>query len=115
MADIYPVITLDGENISGDFETITISNTAKGFTSTKILPTSGDFEGKKCQEAIFQVVSNPVNILLDGDDPTSSVGFTLQPTQVMILKRPSDIKNFRAIRTGSDATLNVIYRYKLRA
>jgi hypothetical protein len=111
MADIYPVIILDKDSKVGDFETMTISTVSKGFTTTKLLPTSGTFEGKRCQEAILQVISNPVNIRLDGTDPTGSVGFTLNPTQVLILKRPFDISNFRAIRTGSDATLNIIYRY----
>ncbi len=109
-------IIIEGGNISGLTEVLTISNVAKGFTSTKILPTTGDFSGKVCQE-IFCTLdsdSDDLRFWTNGDTPTSTEGHYLAKGQNLTLKNPADIKNFLAIRVTTDAKLQVSYKFHSR-
>ena len=83
-------------------QTITVSNTAVGFTVV----------GLNVQRASCSVASNGIRWRADGTDPTSSVGEPAGPddyTKSFYIDG-SDINDFKAIRSsGSDAELNVIY------
>ena len=83
-------------------QTITVSNTAVGFT----------LSGANIERASCSVASNGIRWRADGTDPTSSVGEPAGPddyTKSFYIDG-SDINDFKAIRSsGSDAELNVIY------
>jgi hypothetical protein len=66
------VYTRDGQAI--DHETIVPGDTATAFTSTKIMPTTGNWSGKEASSALIQAKNNSVNFCLDGTDPTQSTG-----------------------------------------
>jgi len=94
-----------------DFETITVSSTAIGFTATKIKPTTGDFKGMTAVEAFFTVETAQIRFRCDGTDPTSSVGHLLSSGDSVTIRGKNNVNNFKAIRVSSDATIQVSYRY----
>lgn len=97
--------------ITGTSEKITVSNTAIGFTTVKIRPTSGNFEGKSCVHAFFVLEGDDVRFRLDGDDPTSAVGLLLLKGQSLTLNNSDDIARFRAIRVSGDANFYANYKF----
>ena len=56
--------------------------------------------------AIVMVEVNPIRFRDDGVDPTASVGTLVQPDNAIIICGPA-ITAFKAIRTGSDASISV--------
>ena len=89
-----------------DTESITVSNTAIGFTSATISP-----ERKtKPIKAVFVVETAQIRFTVDGTAPTTTVGFLAEIGDIVTINGEHDIKKFRAIRTGStDATIQPIY------
>ena len=79
------------------YQQLAVSNTAVGVT----LPAKGTV-----RVAIIQVEANPIRFRDDGTDPTASVGTLINPN-VTIVVCGSAIGRFRAIRSGSDASLSI--------
>lgn len=96
-----------------DRERLTIDNTVGGigFTATKYKPTSGDFKGIPARIAKFTVETADIRYTQEGSTaPTSSVGKVVYETSGDSIQGSMNIKNFKAIRTGStSATLDVEY------
>ena len=87
-------------------ESITVSNTAIGFTSATISPEVRT----KPIKAVFTVETAAIRFTVDGSTPTSTVGFLAQIGDIVTINGEHDIKKFRAIRTDStDATIQPIY------
>ncbi len=87
------------------FETISIEAVAVGFTAATIV-NSNDAYAKK---ALVTVESAQLRWRCDSN-PTSTVGHLLQPGDVLILIGSENIRNFKAIRTGStNAKISVSY------
>lgn len=97
--------------ISGDSETITVSNVAIGFSSTKIRPLSGNFKGKACVCSFFVLEGDDIRFRLDGVNPTSSVGIILKKGQSLTLDNRDDIIRFRAIRITGGASFFVNFKF----
>lgn len=93
-------------NTAFAFETITVSTTAIGFTSTVISP-AGAIGGKS---AFCTVESQPIRWREDGTVPTASVGHPkVAGTEVSLIGLNNMLK-FKAIRSGAtDATLSCTY------
>ena len=108
-------IVIESGFISGVYEAIAISNVAKGFTTTCIKPTSGDFSGKVCQEVLCTLETDQIRFTLDGTTPTSAIGHLLEAGQNLTIKNPADIANFQCIRVTTDASLKVTYKFASRA
>ena len=88
-------------------ESITVSTTAIGFTTTNIPPTSD-----KCQYARVQVTAAQIRVRLDGTDPVAatSPGELWNIGDIKEVWGGNDMREFKAIREGStDAVLNVSY------
>ncbi len=93
-------------------ERLTVDNTAAGipFTSTTYDPATGDFKGMPAQVAKCHVESADIRYRQDGTAPTASVGRIVYETGEFYIQGSQNIKNFKAIRTGStSATLDVEY------
>ena len=89
-----------------DTESITVSNTAIGFTTATIEPGNGTIPAK----AVFAVETAQIRFTVDGTTPTSSVGLLVQVGDIITIKGQSDIQSFRAIRvTSTDATIQPVY------
>lgn len=93
-----------------DYETITVANSAIGFTASKITPSSGDYANKDAVVAFCRNETANIRYRLDGTDPDSSTGILLKSDETLILVGISNIKRFRAIRTGgTSGSLKVLY------
>ena len=95
-----------------DFEQVTVSSVAIGFTAAKILPTSGDFINRPCRAVFCRAMDADMRYRVDGTDPTATVGMPLKDGETLTLRDVSEIKDFKAIRKDStDVELNVFYSY----
>jgi len=87
-------------------ESITVSNTAIGFTDAIINPE----RRIKPIKAVFVVETAQIRFTVDGRTPTSSVGFLTEIGDIVTINGEHNIEKFKAIRTGStDATIQPIY------
>lgn len=87
-------------------ERITVDATVGGvaLTFSKFLPAPHG----RCAD--LTVESAQIRYQTDGTAPTSTTGRIANPTDYITLNNPSELWNFRAIRTGgTSATLHVIY------
>ncbi len=90
-------------------ERITVSNTAVGFTAATYKPTTGDFKGICANIARCVPESADIRYRVDGTDPTASVGRRIYEDGEFYIIGTQNIKKFKAIRTNTDATLDVEY------
>ena len=87
-------------------ETITVSDTAIGFTAAKITKPNIEVNFAFCVLAGAQI-----RFWFDGTSPTATVGQLLEVGQNLTLITRGDIINFKAIRTGAvSGTLSVCYK-----
>lgn len=87
-------------------ESITVSNTAIGFTDATINPQ----RRIKPIKAVFVVETAAIRFTVDGSTPTSTVGFLAEIGDIVTINGEHDIEKFKAIRTGTaDATIQPIY------
>jgi len=87
-------------------ESITVSNTAIGFTDATINPE----RRIKPIRAVFVVEAAQIRFTVDGSTPTSTVGFLAEIGDIVTINGEHDIEKFKAIRTGAvDATIQPIY------
>lgn len=87
-------------------ESITVSNTAIGFTAATRNPPTGN----KPSQAVFTIETAQMRFTVDGTTPTTTVGFLVNIGDIVTINGEHDIKAFRAIRVGStDATIQPTY------
>lgn len=93
-----------------DFETITVSNVAIGFTASKILQNeSGGFK-RRCTKALFTVETNSIRFRMDGTAPTATVGHLMAAGDSFLVTGDVNIPNMKLIRQGgADGTVMVTY------
>ena len=88
-------------SVSVGFEQLAIEGTAKSLTAA---------EYGNAQKASISVETADIRYRLDGTVPTATVGKLAENGDEIILESAEDIKNFKAIRTGSvSAVLNIDY------
>lgn len=87
------------------FETLTISNSAVGLTSTSYLNTTGN-----ASHAFLTLEGGQVRYRYDGTNPTSSVGHVLDPGGFLLIEGQNQMAAIKFIRTGAtDGTASVTY------
>lgn len=89
------------------FETITVSSTAIGLTSTLITPANK----QAALEVLITCETGNVRFRMDGTDPTSSVGHLLPATSSLTVTGLNNLKRLKFIRVSVDATLQVTFFY----
>lgn len=87
------------------FETITVSSASIGFTSATYAPTGQT----PAFAALVTIETNSVRFRSDGTAPTASVGHIVTANQTIEVCGTDNVKNFRMIRVGSDASATVSY------
>jgi len=95
------------KTVAFGYESLTVSNTAKALTSSKYKTSI-----HTATVAFITVEDAQIRYRYDGTNPTASEGHLANPGDVIKIKIEGydNIKNFKAIRTGSnDATLRVTY------
>ncbi len=89
-----------------NFEQITVSNSAIGFTLAKYT----DTDGKKAKKVFVTIEDAQIRYTFDSTTPTSSIGHIANPMDAIILIGTQNIENFKAIRkSGSDSKISVTY------
>ena len=113
-----PTAYINGSFPASGFEQITVAGTAIGFTTAQlvVVSTTNAGEGgtsytstKTAFEAYITNETNEIRWTCDGTTPTSTVGHVLAAGSGLMLTGYQNLKNFRAIRTGSSATLSVTF------
>lgn len=89
-----------------DFESLTVSSTAVGLTASKYIPTDSS---RRATTALITVEADSIRFRIDGTNPTASVGHLATAGESIALEGYDNIKNFRAIRTTTDATIRVTF------
>jgi hypothetical protein len=93
------VFAIDG--IAATFETLTTLTTAKGFTSAKILPTTGNFVGKHARVVIISCEVADIRFTFDGTTPTTTalgpVGHLLASGASYEIRGEQNVANFKCI------------------
>jgi len=102
--ELDPYITVK-KTIAFAYESITVSSSAVGFTSS-VYKTSSH----TAQVAFITCEDAQIRYRYDGTNPTASEGHILNSGDTLLIEGLTNIENFRAIRTGaSDAKIRVTY------
>lgn len=87
-------------------EVITVADSAIGFTSGDITPTTGE----PIRRAVCTLETAQIRFRTSGSDPSTTVGHLLEVGQTLIIEGYDSILAFRAIRTGAvSGALTVTY------
>jgi hypothetical protein len=82
------------------YESITVSNTALGFTAATM---SG------ATSALISIEDDNIRVRFDGTDPTAGEGHLLFAGQTQLVEGRTALSQFRMIRVTADATVKVTY------
>lgn len=96
---------------AGAFETITVSSTAIGLTSSLLVVPELNGLKKRAVRVFFTVESNSIRLRFDGSDPTASVGHLLIDGDHYTIEGEQNLEKLRFIRVGSDATVQATIFY----
>lgn len=89
------------------YESITVSSAAIGFTTAELDKATALY-GRDVDHVTCTVETNPLRYTVDGTTPTSTVGHLMSAGDAFVIDK-DDVRKFRAIRTGSDATLKCTF------
>lgn len=92
---VFPI-----SGVADQYDSLTTA-TAVGFTSSKILPTTGDFIGVKARLALISVETADIRFTIDGTTPTttatSAVGHLLPFGSSYEINGENNVSNFQCI------------------
>lgn len=103
------------DGIAASFETITTLTSAKGFTSANILPTTGNFTGKRAKFALVSVETADIRYTVDGTTPTvtagTGAGHLATTGTYLEIRGEQNVANFKCINAvnASGANIKVTY------
>jgi hypothetical protein len=105
--------TLETYNrIPGDYEEVTVGVAVVGFSSTKIMPTTGPYARLSARAALVSSENGDLRFRIDGGAPSLSSGHYLTSGDTLVLTGTQAIQQFRGIRCGdTNAVLRVTYFY----
>lgn len=99
---------------AGDYEAITVADTAIGFTASKILINQTGGTHKRAVAALVSAETQPMRFTVDGTTPTTTVGHLLAAGDYFVVRGEQNVSRFKAIRTtGSSGALQVTYFYSI--
>lgn len=99
---------------AGDFETITVSTTAIGFTASKLLINQAGGFHKRAVKAFLSIADGDIRVRFDGTNPTNTVGHKFLSGSDFTVIGDSDITKLRMIKdtaSGADAAVSVTFYY----
>ena len=103
--------------MAGDFEVITVSTVPIGFTASKLLPTSGQYLGKKAERVECTLETDQIRFqkhIVANQTLSASVGHIKNVFNEWAEKGHATLFNYRMIRSGSDdAHVTVSYYYQV--
>lgn len=88
------------------YESLSITDTAKSLSESKYK----DSEGQYAKRAVITVEDAQIRYCYEGTTPTSAIGHSALPRDVIILGSAHNIRQFKAIRKGNtNANIKVTY------
>ncbi len=105
--------TLETDNrIPGDYEEVTVGVSAVGFSSTKIMPTTGPYARMSARAVLVSSENGDIRFRIDGGLPSTSLGHYFTNGDTLVITGTQAIQQFRGIRCGdTDGGLRVTYFY----
>ena len=105
--------TLETYNrIPGDYEEVTVGDSAVALSSEKIMPTTGPYARMAARAALLSSENGDIRFRIDGGLPSASSGHYLTSGDTLVLTGTQAIQQLRAIRNGeTDGVLRVTYFY----
>jgi hypothetical protein len=105
--------TLETYNrIPGDYEEVTVGVSAVGFSSTKLMPTTGPYARMPARAAMVSSENGDIRFRIDGGLPTISSGHYFTNGDNLVVTGTQSLQQFRGIRCGdADGLLMVTYFY----
>lgn len=95
---IGPFVDSQGRVLDAyDFENLSVSTTAVGFTAARY---DADTVSPTVKAVVCYNDLQPIRFRMDGTNPTSSVGHQLNDKDVVYIQGYDNISDFRAIRQG---------------
>ena len=79
------------------FEALTVASAIKTLTESVYRNSDGNY----AKRALITCETAQIRYKYNGDDPTSSEGHLLNPMDTLVIIGATNIKNFKAIRTGT--------------
>jgi hypothetical protein len=106
------VLTAFGQGmVANGFETITVSTTGIGITSTvlTVTPTANSVVDVKrpARAALLSVETNSIRVRFDGTDPTAAVGHLVTAGDFLWVEGPDLLRKLKMIRASADASVTV--------
>jgi hypothetical protein len=103
--------------MAGSHESITVSTTALGLTSSKYAPGDSTAETlprhatrrRNAEVALITVETDAIRWTCDGTTPTAAIGHKASVDDTIRLEGFDAIRLFKAIRVTTDSTLKVTY------
>ena len=103
--------------MAGDFEVITVSTDPIGFTASKLLPTTGQYAGKKAERVECTLETDQIRLqkhIVANQTLSASIGHIKNVYDEWAEKGHATLFNYRMIRAGSDdAHVTVSYYYQV--
>jgi len=105
--------TLETYNrIPGDYEEVTVGISVGGFSSTKIMPTTGPYARMAARAILVSSENGDIRFRIDGGLPTTSSGHYFTNGDTLVVSGTQAIQQFLGIRCGdTDGVLRVTYFY----
>lgn len=101
--------------VPGNYELLTVGDTATYLSRSKIKPTSGTYAGKTAQAALISLEGGSIRFRLDlpaNGSPTLTVGHLMVSGDSLLIVGSQAISQFRALRQeATDTVLQVTYFY----
>lgn len=107
----YAGIESVSPSMAGSGETLTIADTAVGFTAGNISVVSSDGT-VKAGRAVFVLEGGDCRFTVDGTTPSTTVGTLVKAGSSVEITGVTNIANFRAIRTGSTSGTAYVSYYR---
>ena len=82
-------------------ESITVANTAIGFTAATMKPASGERPDK----IVFVIETAQMRYTLDGTAPTTALGLLGEIGDIVVIEGEANANAFQAIRTGGTSAV----------
>ena len=87
-------------------ETLAVSSSVVTLTAATYSPGGGL---RSAQYAFITVETNPIRWWCTGDNPTTTQGHLAAVGDIILLEGVNNVRNFKAIRSTADATIQASY------
>lgn len=94
-----------------NYESLTVTNAVQVLTASIYKPSTSITKNsdKPAARAIITIETDQIRYRYDGGNPSATVGHLMSPGDIILLVGEFAIKNFKAFRVTTDASIKVTY------